>query len=49
MTKEQLEYILNSDIPNYQKSELIKNLYDCEHKDVSIFEKGGETGKTLVA
>ncbi len=41
MTQEQLQYIIDSDLPNYKKSQMIKDLYDLEHKDVPAFQKGG--------
>lgn len=41
MTQEQLQYIIDSDLPNYKKSQMIKDLYDLEHKDVTMFQKGG--------
>ena len=41
MTQEQLQYIMDSDLPNYKKSQMIKDLYDLEHKDVPAFQKGG--------
>lgn len=41
MTQEQLQYIIDSDLPNFKKSQMIKDLYDLEHKDVTMFQKGG--------
>ena len=41
MNRDQLEYIINSDLPSFKKSELIKELYDREHADVSFLQDGG--------
>lgn len=41
MTQEQLQYIIDSDLPSFKKSQMIKDLYDLEHKDVTMFQKGG--------
>lgn len=55
MTQEQLQYIIDSDLPSFKKSQMIKDLYDLEHKDVTIFQKGGnltedsETAKQINA
>lgn len=43
MTQQELEVIINSDLPVNKKSELIKQLYDVEHADVHLFKEGGKT------
>lgn len=43
MTQQELEVIINSDLPVNKKSELIKQLYDAEHTDVHLFKEGGKT------
>lgn len=48
MTQQELEVIINSDLPINKKSELIKQLYDTEHADVHLFKEGGEVTEEKV-
>lgn len=42
MTTEEIEVIINSDIPSYQKSKLIEQLFANKKEEVKICKEGGE-------
>ena len=43
MTTEEIEIIINSDIPSYQKSKLIEQLFTNKKEEVKICKEGGST------
>ena len=49
MTTEEIEIIVNSSLPSYQKSELLKALFDQKNSDVKICQKGGDLTSDQIA
>lgn len=49
MTTEEIEIIVNSSLPSYQKSELLKALFDQKNSDVKICQKGGDLTPDQIA
>lgn len=47
MTTEEIEIIINSDIPSFQKSALIKQLLDKKNEDVKVCKDGGELSTSI--
>lgn len=47
MTAEEIEIIINSDIPSFQKSALIKQLLDKKNEDVKVCKEGGELESSI--
>lgn len=41
MTQEEIQIIIDSDLPSYEKSKLIQKLIDDKNKDVKLFQQGG--------
>lgn len=46
MIQEEIQIIIDSDLPSYEKSKLIQKLIDDKNKDVKLFQQGGNLPQT---